>query len=220
MAPALVDAGCDLDILHSLSERFDDETLADAVTRLTASFTINRLVEQIESGTSRMTDLVRAIKQYTYMDQSTEQEIDVHEGLENTLIMLHYRLKYGIRVIREYDRSIPPICARGSELNQVWTNLIDNAIDAMNGQRRAGRANGARVWTAPGRGARQWARNSSGDSQPDLRTVLYDQAGGDGTGLGLDTVYRIVQKHHGEVRVESEPGRTSFQVRLPFAAAR
>ncbi len=94
--------------MHSLSERFDDETLADAVTRLTASFTINRLVEQIESATSRMADLVRAIKQYTYMDQSTEQEIDVHEGLENTLIMLHYRLKYGISVVREYDRSIPP----------------------------------------------------------------------------------------------------------------
>ena len=170
--------------LASLSERFDDETLADAVTRLTASFTINRLVEQIESGTSRMTDLVRAIKQYTYMDQSSEQEIDVHEGLENTLIMLHYRLKYGIRVIREYDRSIPPICARGSELNQVWTNLIDNAIDAMNGQRRTGGANRARVRTAAGRDSRQRAGNSAGDSQPDLRTVLYDQAGGRRHGPG------------------------------------
>src|SRR5437867_4051036 len=134
LAPALVDAGCDLSTLHSLSDRFDDETLADAVTRLTASFTINRLVEQIESGTSRIADLFRAIKQYTDIDQSTEQEIDVHEGLENTLIMLHYRLKYGVSVIREYDRSIPPICAHGSELNQVWTNLIDNAIDAMNGR--------------------------------------------------------------------------------------
>src|SRR5438046_10187697 len=91
---------------HSLSERFAYETLADAVTRLTASFTINRLVEQIERGTSRMTDLVRAIKQYTYMDQSTEQEIDVHEGLENTLIMLHKRLKYRINVVGTCDRAI------------------------------------------------------------------------------------------------------------------
>src|SRR5262249_20955761 len=133
LAPCPWDAGCDLDTLGRLSERFDDEALADAVTRLTASFTINRLAEQIESGTSRMTDLVHAIKQYTYRDQSAAQEIDVHEGLENTLIMLHYRLKYGISVVREYDRSIPRICAHGSELNQVWTNLIDNAIDAMNG---------------------------------------------------------------------------------------
>jgi signal transduction histidine kinase len=167
-----------------------------------------------------MTDLVRAIKQYTYMDQSSEQEIDVHEGLENTLIMLHYRLKYGIRVIREYDRSIPPICARGSELNQVWTNLIDNAIDAMNGQ-------GELVV----RTAQQFGRllvevRDSGPGIPEeIRTRIFEpfyttKQVGDGTGLGLDIVYRIVQQHHGEVRVESEPGRTSFQVRLPFAAAR
>src|SRR5581483_7007165 len=133
LAPGLVDAGCDLDTLRSLSQRFDGQILADVVTRLTASFTINGLVEQIAGGTSRIGELVRAIKQYSYMDQSSEQEIDIHEGLENTLIMFHHRLKYGISVVRQYERSIPPICARGGELNQVWTNLIDNAIDAMNG---------------------------------------------------------------------------------------
>ena len=219
LAPGLVDAGCDLDTLHSLSERFDDETLADAVTRLTASFTINRLVEQIESATSRMADLVRAIKQYTYMDQSTEQEIDVHEGLENTLIMLHYRLKYGISVVREYDRSIPPICAHGSELNQVWTNLIDNAIDAMNGRGELV------VRTAPEFGRLLVEVRDSGPGiPPEIRSRIFEpffttKPVGDGTGLGLDTVYRIVQRHRGEVRVDSEPGRTSFQVRLPFAVA-
>jgi len=217
LAPGLVDAGCELDTLHSLSERFDDETLADAVTRLTASFTINRLVEQIESGTSRMADLVRAIKQYTYMDQSTEQEIDVHEGLENTLIMLHYRLKYGVSVIREYDRSIPPICAHGSELNQVWTNLIDNAIDAMNGRGELV------VRTAPEFGRLLVEIRDSGPGiPPEMRGRIFEpffttKPVGEGTGLGLDTVYHIVQKHRGEVRVDSEPGRTSFQVRLPFA---
>ena len=219
LAPGLVDAGCDLDTLHSLSERFDDETLADAVTRLTASFTINRLVEQIESATSRMADLVRAIKQYTYMDQSTEQEIDVHEGLENTLIMLHYRLKYGISVVREYDRSIPRICAHGSELNQVWTNLIDNAIDAMNGRGELV------VRTAPEFGRLLVEVRDSGPGiPPEIRSRIFEpffttKPVGDGTGLGLDTVYRIVQRHRGEVRVDSEPGRTSFQVRLPFAVA-
>ena len=217
LAPDLVDAGCDLDTLRKLSARFDGEILADAITRLTASFTLNRLVEQIESGTSRISDLVRAIKQYSYMDQSPEQEIDVHDGLENTLIMLHYRLKHGVEVVREYDRSVPRICARGSELNQVWTNLIDNAIDAMNGRgelvvRTAAEFNGILVEI----------RDSGPGIPEEIRSRIFEpffttKPVGEGTGLGLDTVYRIVQKHRGNVQVESQPGRTSFQVRLPFA---
>lgn len=217
LAPDLVDAGCDLKALRGLSARFDDGTLADVITRLTASFTLNRLVEQIESGTSRIADLVRAIKQYSYMDQSPEQEIDVHEGLENTLIMLHYRLKRGVGVLREYDRSIPRICARGSELNQVWTNLIDNAIDAMNGHGEL-----LVRTTAEFDGVLVEIRDNGAGISPEIRDRIFEpffttKPVGEGTGLGLDTVYRIVQKHRGQVRVESEPGRTSFRVRLPFA---
>jgi signal transduction histidine kinase len=217
MAPDLVDAGCDLETVRALAARFDDETLADVITRLTASFTLNRLVEQIESGTSRIADLVHAIKQYSYMDQSPEQEIDVHEGLENTLIMLHYRLKHGIKVLRDYDRSIPRICARGSELNQVWTNLIDNAIDAMNGRGELC------VRTAAEFGAVLVEIRDDGPGiPPEVRDRIFEpffttKPVGEGTGLGLDTVYRIVQRHRGQVSVESQPGRTSFQVRLPFA---
>ena len=217
LAPDLVDAGCDIETLGSLAGRFDGEILADAITRLTASFTLNRLVEQIERGTTRISDLVRAIKQYSYMDQSPEQELDVHEGLENTLIMLHYRLKQGIDVIREYDRSIPRICARGNELNQIWTNLIDNAIDAMSGRgelvvRTAAEFGGIVVEI----------RDNGPGIPPEIRDRIFEpffttKPVGDGTGLGLDAVYRIVQKHRGQVRVESEPGRTSFEVRLPFA---
>jgi len=134
--------------------------------------------------------------------------------------MLHHRLKYGINVVREYDRSIPPICAHGSELNQVWTNLIDNAIDAMSGRGELV------VRTAPEFG---WllveVRDSGPGIPPEIRSRIFEpffttKPVGDGTGLGLDTVYRIVQKHRGEVRVDSEPGRTSFQVRLPFAGSR
>ncbi len=218
LAPDLVDAGCDLETLRRLSARFDDETLTDVVTRLTASFTLNRLVEQIESGTSRIKDLVQAIKQYSYMDQSPEQEIDVHDGLENTLIMLHYRLKHGVEVVRDYDRSIPRICARGSELNQVWTNLVDNAIDAMNGKGELV------VRTAAEFGAVLVDIRDNGPGIPrEIRDRIFEpffttKPVGEGTGLGLDTVYRIVQQHRGQVRVESEPGRTSFQVRLPVAA--
>ncbi|HTS60731.1 MAG TPA: ATP-binding protein [Candidatus Acidoferrales bacterium] len=218
LAPDLVDAGCDLETLRALSARFDDETLADVVTRLTASFTLNRLVEQIESGTSRIAGLVHAVKQYSYMDQSPEQEIDVHEGLENTLIMLHYRLKHGVQVLREYDRAIPRICARGSELNQVWTNLIDNAIDAINGRGQL------LVKTQSGFGGVVVEIRDNGPGiPPEIRDRIFDpffttKPVGEGTGLGLDTVYRIVQKHRGQVRVESQPGRTSFQVCLPFSA--
>jgi signal transduction histidine kinase len=153
------------------------------------------------------------------MDQSPEQEIDVHEGLENTLIMLHYRLKHSIEVLREYDRSIPRICARGSELNQVWTNLIDNAIDAMDGRGKLlvrTQAEFDRVLVE--------IRDNGPGIPPEIRDHIFEpffttKPVGEGTGLGLDTVYRIIQKHRGQIRVDSEPGKTSFQVRLPFAPA-
>jgi signal transduction histidine kinase len=219
LAPDLVDAGCDIPTLRLLAERFDEEALSDVVTRLTVSFGVNRLVEQIERGTSRIADLVRAIKQYSYMDQAPEQEIDVHDGLENTLLMLHYRLKHGISVVRDYDRAIPPICARGGELNQVWTNIIDNAIDAMNGRGELV----VRTAAEFGRLLVEIRDNGPG-IPPAIRDRIFEpffttKAAGEGTGLGLDTVYRIVQSHRGEVRVDSKPGRTSFQVRLPFAAS-
>jgi signal transduction histidine kinase len=134
--------------------------------------------------------------------------------------MLHYRLKHGVEVIREYDRSIPRICAPGSELNQVWTNLIDNAIDAMEGDGEL------RVRTAAEFGAILVEVRDNGPGIPaEVRDHIFEpffttKAVGEGTGLGLDTVYRIVQQHRGQVMVESEPGRTCFQVRLPFAATR
>lgn len=217
LAPGLVDAGCDVATLEDLAGRFDVATLADVVTRLAASFTISRLVEQIVSGTSRIGELVRAIKQYSFMDQSPEQEIDLHEGLENTLIMFHYRLKYGISVVRRYDRSIPRICARGGELNQVWTNLIDNAIDAMNGHGELV------VRTSAEFGQVLVEIQDNGPGIPaEIQDRIFEpffttKQVGEGTGLGLDTAYRIVHQHRGEIRVQSQPGKTSFQVRLPFA---
>ena len=131
--------------------------------------------------------------------------------------MLHYRLKYGISVVRQYDRSLPRICARGSELNQVWTNLIDNAIDAMKG-------NGQLVVRTEAEFGRVLVeiRDSGPGIPEEVRDHIFEpffttKPVGEGTGLGLDTVYRIVQEHRGEVRVDSVPGRTSFQVRLPSA---
>ena len=219
LAPALVDAGCELGTLRDLSARFDDATLGDVVTRLTNSFAVGSLIEQIESGTTRISDLVGAIKRYSYMDQGSQQEVDIHEGLENTLVMLHYRMKQGIHLVREYDRSLPHICAHGGELNQVWTNLIDNAIDAMGGKGELV------VRTEAEHGRVLVEIRDSGTGIPaEIRSRIFEpffttKPVGEGTGLGLDTVYRIVQQHHGTIRVDSVPGRTSFQVRIPFADA-
>ncbi|MGA8025773.1 MAG: ATP-binding protein, partial [Bryobacteraceae bacterium] len=134
LAASLVDAGCDQSTLEQVAEEISAEFLGDAFVRITASITISRLIEQIESSVGKISELVRAVKEYSYMDQMPEQEIDVHAGLENTLLMLSYALRNGIEVVRDYDRTLPTICARGSELNQVWTNLITNAVDAMKGK--------------------------------------------------------------------------------------
>ena len=177
-----------------------------------------RLTREIEASTGRISELVRAIKEYTYMDQAPEQEVDVHRGIESTLTMLKFRLKRGVEVKRQFDPDLPRVFARGSELNQVWTNLIDNAIDAMGGKGeliiRTSREldfllveiidNGPGIPDAV---------------KPHLFEPFFTTKGvGEGTGMGLDTVYRIVRSHRGEVSVESRPGRTSFQVRLPLKA--
>jgi signal transduction histidine kinase len=156
------------------------------------------------------------------MDQSGEKEIDVHDGLESTLTMLHHDLKNGINVRREYDRSLPRICGKGSELNQVWTNLIDNAIDALREKASAGKGE-LRVRTARENGFAlvDIVDNGSG-IPPEVKDRIFDpffttKPVGEGTGLGLDTAYRIVRQHHGNIRVDSRPGETHFQVRLPIS---
>jgi signal transduction histidine kinase len=217
LASGLADAACDLATLNELAERFDPDALVDVLERVTASFTISRLISEIESSTSRISELVKAVKEYSYMDQMPQQEIDVHEGIENTLIMLASRLKSGIVVNREYDKSIPKIPAYGSELNQVWTNLIDNASDAMDGK--------GQIWIRTAREL-NWVLVEVRDSGPgipeDVKGRVFEpffttKPVGQGTGLGLDTVYRIVRKHSGEILLESKPGDTRFQIRLPIA---
>ena len=151
------------------------------------------------------------------MDRAAMQEVDVHQGLESTLTILGHRLKGGVKVIREYDKGLPPICAFGGELNQIWTNLIDNAIEAMQGKGEL------RVRTARelDRLLVEITDNGPGippEVQPHIFEPFFTTKGvGDGTGLGLDTVCRIVRNHQGEIRVTSHPGDTRFQVYLPIA---
>jgi signal transduction histidine kinase len=215
IAPALTDACIDVSKLESLAAQVGDQVVCDALIRVASIITISRLITEIEISTRRISDLVRAIKEYSYMDQAAMQEVDLHQGIENTLTILHHNLKGGIKVVREYATDLPRICAYGGELNQIWTNLISNAIEAMQGKGEL------RVRTARDldRVLVEIGDNGPG-IPPDVLPRIFDpffttKGVGEGTGLGLDTVCRIIRNHHGEIRVTSHPGDTRFQVYLP-----
>jgi signal transduction histidine kinase len=216
ISPALTDTGVDIPRLESLAAQVGDAVLSDALIRIASILTISKLIREIEVSTKRISELVRAIKEYSYMDQAAMQEIDLHQGLENTLTILHHRLKGGIKVVREYDQNLPKVCAFGGELNQIWTNLISNAIEAMQGKGEL------RVRTASDldRVLVEIGDNGPG-IPPAVLPHIFDpffttKGVGEGTGLGLDTVCRIIRNHHGEIRVSSHPGDTRFQVYLPI----
>jgi signal transduction histidine kinase len=217
LAASLVDAGCNRSTLEQVANQIPAEFLADALVRITASITISRLLEEVESSVGKISELVRAVKEYSYMDQMPEQEVDIHAGLENTLLMLRHQLKHGIEVVRDYDRTLPTVCARGSELNQVWTNLISNAIDSMNGEGQLR----IRTFREPTCAVVEVIDNGPGIPL-EIKTRIFEpffttKPVGEGTGLGLDTVRRIIQNHHGDVTFESRPGETRFVVRIPFS---
>jgi signal transduction histidine kinase len=217
VAPVLVDAGLDAPQLDQLNEHFTQASLPTVVGWLIKSLSAAGLLQEIEQSTSRIADLVKAVKSYSYMDQAPQQEIDVHEGLDSTLTILGHKLKQGVTVVREYDRTLPRIPAYGSELNQVWTNLIDNAIDAMGGRGRltvrTAREDDCLLVEIGDDGP-----GISDETQCRLFEPFFTTKGvGQGTGLGLDTSRKIVvDRHHGDIRVVSEPGDTRFQVYLPI----
>ncbi len=134
IAPAIADACIEIAKLECLAGDVGDEVLSDALIRIASLLTIAKLIDEIEISTRRISDLVQAVKEYSYMDQAAMKEVDLHQGLENTLTILNHKLKGGITVVREYDESLPRICAFGGELNQIWTNLMANAIEAMHGK--------------------------------------------------------------------------------------
>jgi len=186
--------------------------------RISTSLEIIGLLHEIESSASRISDLVKAIKEYTFMDQSPVQNIDIVKTLENTLTIMNHKLKRGVSVKRDYQPVPLLVNSFGSELNQVWTNLIDNAIDAMGGQGELR----VRTYREDDCVVVEIADNGPGISpevQPHIFEPFFTTKGvGEGTGLGLDTVQRIVKKHRGSMQVLSKPGDTRFQVWLPLAA--
>jgi signal transduction histidine kinase len=215
LASGLAEAGVNLDILEKLGKQFRGETLAQVLAHVVASVGAERLTREIETSTGRISELVRAVKEYTYMDQAPEQEIDIHRGIENTLTMLKFRLKRGVKVTREFAPDLPRVVAHGSELNQVWTNLIDNAIDAM------GEKGELKIRTSRELDVVVVEITDSGTGIPDsVKPHIFEpffttKGVGEGTGMGLDTVYRIVRNHRGEISFDSQPGQTRFQIRLP-----
>jgi len=205
--------------LESLFAALDADTARAALVRIATSVEIAGLLDEIESSTSRISDLVGAIKEYTYMDQAPLQNVDIVKSLETTLTIMNHKLKRGVTVQRDYQRIPLLVNSFGSELNQVWTNLIDNAIDAMGGQGelrvRTYRNDGCVVVEVGDNGP-----GISSDVKPHIFEPFFTTKGvGEGTGLGLDTVQRIVKKHKGSIQVDSKPGDTRFQVWLPLAEA-
>ncbi len=215
-ASGLVEANVGCAQLERLFEKFDAKVLPDALARIVAAVSAEKLTREIEATTGRISELVQAIKEYTYMDQMPEQEIDIHPGIESTLTMLKFRLKKGVNVTREFDKTLPRICAHGSELNQVWTNLIGNAIDAMDGKGELRIRTSRELDTL----LVEITDNGPGipeNVKPHIFEPFFTTKGvGEGTGLGLDTVYRIVRSHYGHITFDSRPGRTSFYIRLPL----
>jgi len=207
------------EVVESLFAILDGDTARAALVRIAASVEIASLVHEIESSTSRISDLVGAIKEYTHMDQAPVLNVDVVRSLATTLTILNHKLKQGVAVQRDYQQVPLLVNSFGSELNQVWTNIIDNAIDAMHGKGELR----VRTYQQDGCVVVEIADNGPGipeEVQPHIFEPFFTTKGvGEGTGLGLDTVQRIVKKHRGNIQVTSKPGDTRFQVWLPLAGA-
>ena len=218
LSPVLAEANVTGEKLELISQKIPPAALRDVLVRVVLQISAARSAREIKTSVTRISELVGAIKEYSYMDQAAVQRIDLHQGLDNTLLILKYKLKKkSVEVVREYDENLPSITAHGSMLNQVWTNLIDNAIDAMPAS--GGRLR-IRTRLEPEDILIEIRDNGKGiapDDQPHIFEPFYTTKGvNEGTGLGLDAVSRIVRKHHGNIRFQTKPGDTCFEVRLPL----
>jgi len=214
-APILVNLGFLVSDLNNFKRIFPDPRLDPGIKWFCSLFSIFSLLAEINQGTTRISEIVKSLKSYVYLDQAPMQLIDIHEGLNNTLVMMRSKFKPNIELTRHYAKDLPEIMAYGSELNQVWTNIIDNAIDAMNG---AGKI------TIRTRKNNEWVFVEIEDSGPgiseDIQQNLFSpffttKPVGKGTGLGLNISFNIIQKHNGQIKVTSQPGKTRFSVQLP-----
>lgn len=221
LAAGLAEAQITAAQLEPLVPLVSSETMTHGLHVLAADHEILCLTREMEEASRRISDLIQAVKSYSYMDRSPVAEVDVEKGIDVTLRMFQHQLKHGIEVLRQFAGDLPVVRANGSELNQVWTNLIDNAIDAMEGM-EAGQPKVLTIRTCVEPGAILVEIGDNGPGiPPEVQGRIFEpffttKAVGDGTGLGLDIVQRIIRNHKASIRVESKPGRTVFQVRLPL----
>jgi signal transduction histidine kinase len=171
----------------------------------------------VRQSAGRISEIVKAVKSYTYLDQAPIQDVDIHEGLENTLVMLQHKIKSGVNVVRQYAHDLPRVEAFASDLNQVWTNIIDNAIDAMGGQGELV----LKTYLKDDHVVVEIQDSGPGiplEIQPRIFEPFFTtKPPGSGSGLGLNIAYDIVvNKHHGEIHLTSQPGATCFQIVLPI----
>lgn len=219
MAPAFVEAGLDSAWLEDVLAKLPPPSHAHAVGWLDARLSLKIQLRQVEQSTARIAELVKAVKSYSRMDEAPMQEVDIHDGIESTLTMLGHKLK-DITVRRAFDRTVPRIMAYGSELNQVWTNLVDNAIDAVSGNGKDGKIC-VGTCLEDTQLVIEIVDNGPG-IPPEVQARMFEpffttKGVGSGTGLGLVISNRIVaDRHGGEIEFESKPGETLFKVRLPL----
>ena len=217
LAPTFVQAGLTYEYFDRMADQLDSHTLEGAVRWLAYTVETEQLMDEIQDSTTRVSTLVAAAKQYSQMDRAPFQVVDIHELLESTLLILANKIGSGIKVVRDFDKSLPSAPAYAAELNQVWTNLIDNAVAAMDGDG---------TLTVRTSRVEDDVLIEIGDTGPGVPSAIKDRIFepffttkpfGEGTGLGLDISWRIiVNKHHGDLKVESQPGDTRFLVRLPL----
>lgn len=220
-AGALADAGWSDSELAEALQGYGLGEVDAAIGWLTSSAAAHALLGEVRMAAERISEIVGAVKSYSYLDQAPVQRVDLRQGLENTLVILSHKLKQGVSVQREYADDLPQIEGYGSELNQVWTNIVDNAIDAMDG----GGELLVRAEAADGGGARITICDSGPGIPPEVQTRLFEpffttKEPGVGTGLGLHISHNVVVRHGGRIDVESRPGRTCFQVSLPASPPR
>lgn len=221
-ASALVESSIRVNQIEPLAKLITRDAVEHGLHILAADHEIFSLSREIEEASRRIADLVQAVKSYSYMDRAPVTDVDIEHDIEITLRMFQHQLKHGFQVSKLFAGNLPTIRANGSELNQVWTNLIDNAIDAMSESEE--KRLEVRTCAEPGSILVEITDSGSG-IPPEVQPRIFDaffttKEVGQGTGLGLDIVQRIVLTHHGSIHVKSAPGRTTFQVRLPLRVDR
>jgi signal transduction histidine kinase len=220
LAEDFVDFGFDKDEILKIASMVEKEELGAVLGWIGDNLMIEKMVNDIQESSERISKLIKSVKSYTHMDQSSDKKlVDLHEGIVNTINMLNYKIKsQHIQIELDFDKSIPQVMLFVSEVNQVWTNLIDNAIDAVTGIKEPKVT--IRTWMQKN-DVKICIQDNGVGIPPEIASRIWEpffttKSIGKGTGLGLELVQNIVEKHHGSIKMNSKPGSTSFELCFPI----